>query len=153
MPRTRFELSQKMRERDVPEQAIDVVLHRFEELKLIDDRAFATAWVESRARSKGFARSRLKQELRRKGVGAQDLEAALEQIDGDEERVRCQELALKKLGTRTLPPAGPGQEDRAERDKVLRRLLGFLARKGYPGGVAMSAARSAMDRHDQGERG
>lgn len=152
MPRTRSELSQKLAERDVPEPAIEVVLDRFEELKLIDDGAFASAWVESRARSKGFARSRLKQELRRKGVGPQDVDAALEQIDGDEERERCRELALKKLGSRSLPPAGRGQEDRAERDKVLRRVLGFLARKGYPGGMAMEAARGAMDRHDQGER-
>lgn len=153
MPRTRFELSKKLAERDVPAQAIEVVLDRFEELKLIDDQAFAAAWVESRSRSKGFARSRLKQELLRKGVSAQDLEPALDQVDSDVERARCQELALKKLGTRCLPPAGPGQADRAERDKILRRVIGFLARKGYPGGMAMSAARSAMDQHDQGERG
>lgn len=153
MPRTRHELEQKMAERDIPVQAIAVVLDRFEELRLIDDRAFAEAWVESRARSKGVARSRLKQELRRKGISAQDLEPALEQIDGDDERHRCEELALKKLGSRTLPPAGPSQDDRKERDKVLRRVLGFLARKGYPGGMAMGAARSAMNRHDAGERG
>lgn len=153
MPRTRHELTQKMLDRDVPELAIETVLDRYEELKIIDDGAFAKAWVESRNRSKGFARSRLKQELKRKGVGGQDLESALEQIDPEDERARAQVLALKKLGHRTLPPAGPGQADRAERDKVLRRVLGFLARKGYPGGMAMSAARAAMEQHDAGERG
>ena len=153
MPRTRHELTQKMLDRDVPELAIETVLDRYEELKIIDDGAFAKAWVESRNRSKGFARSRLKQELKRKGVGGQDLESALEQIDPEDERARAQVLALKKLGHRTLPPAGPGQADRAERDKVLRRVLGFLAGRGDPGGMARSAARAAMEQHDAGERG
>lgn len=151
MPRTRHELSTKLLERDVPADAVETVLDRFEQVGLIDDAAFARAWVESRSRSKGFARGRLSQELRRKGVDAAVIAAALDQLDGDEERRRCEETALRRLGSRPLPPPGYGP-DRAERDKVLRRIVGHLARKGYPQGMAIAVARSAMDRHDAGER-
>ncbi|WP_233548712.1 regulatory protein RecX [Galactobacter valiniphilus] len=152
MPRTRHELEKKLLEREVPAAAACAVLDRYEELGIIDDAAFAQAWVESRSRSKGFARGRLKQELRRKGVDGEALDNALEQIDGDQERERAEELALRKLGSRTLPPFGYGTPEAAEREKILRRVVGFLARKGYTGGMALSAARSAMERHDKGER-
>jgi SOS response regulatory protein OraA/RecX len=152
MPRTRHELEKKLLERDVPAAAACAVLDRYEELGIVDDAAFAQAWVESRARSKGFARGRLKQELRRKGVDGEALDHALEQIDTEQERERAEELALRKLGSRTLPPFGYGPPEAAEREKILRRVVGFLARKGYPGGMALSAARAAMERHDAGER-
>ena len=151
MPRTRHELSTKLLERDVPAEAVETVMDRFEEVGLLDDAAFAAAWVESRVRSKGFARGRLTQELRRKGVSAEHIAAALENLDRDEERERCEELALRRLGSRPLPPAGYGP-DGAEREKVLRRVVGHLARKGYPQGMALACARRAMERHDGGER-
>lgn len=151
MPRTRHELSTKLLERDVPADAVETVMDRFEEVGLLDDAAFAAAWVESRVRSKGFARGRLTQELRRKGVPAEHIAAALENLDRDEERERCEELALRRLGSRPLPPAGYGP-DGAEREKVLRRVVGHLARKGYPQGMALACARRAMERHDAGER-
>ncbi|MGO1320860.1 MAG: regulatory protein RecX [Galactobacter sp.] len=151
-PRTRHELRQKMAERDVPIMAIEQALDEFQKYRYLDDAAFARAWVESRVRSKGFARGRLSQELRRKGVDQELIQEALEQIEPEDEKSRCEEMALKKLGHRTLPPSGPSQEDRKERDKVLRRVVGFLARKGFNQGIALSCARRAMDRHDAGER-
>ncbi|MGO3153686.1 MAG: regulatory protein RecX [Galactobacter sp.] len=151
-PRTRQELRQKMAERDVPILAIEQALDEFQKYRYLDDAAFAKAWVESRVRSKGFARGRLSQELRRKGVDQELIQEALDQIEPEDEKHRCEEMALKKLGHRTLPPSGPSQEDRKERDKVLRRVVGFLARKGFNQGMALSCARRAMERHDAGER-
>jgi SOS response regulatory protein OraA/RecX len=151
-PRTRHELRLKMAQRDVPLMAIEQALDEFEKYRYLDDAAFARAWVESRVRSKGFARGRLSQELRSKGLDQELIEDALSQIEPEDEKDRCEEMALKKLGHRTLPPSGPSQEDRKERDKVLRRVVGFLARKGFNQGMALSCARRAMDRHDAGER-
>jgi regulatory protein len=151
-PRTRHELRLKMAQRDVPLVAIERALDEFEKYRYLDDAAFARAWVESRVRSKGFARGRLSQELRRKGLDQELIEDALGQIEPEDERYRCEEMALKKLGHRTLPPSGPSQEDRKERDKVLRRVVGFLARKGFNQGMAVSCAKRAMQRHDAGER-
>lgn len=148
-PRTRHELLGKMLDRDVDPEAAETVLDRFQEVRLLDDAAFARAWVASRSRSKGFAAGRLRRELQGKGVAIERIDAALEQLDPEDQEERAVDLAAKRLGHRPLPPPGGGAEDRAERDKVLRRLVGFLARKGFAPGLAMKAARTAMERHGQ----
>lgn len=148
-PRTRYELLGKLLDRDVDPEAAETVLDRFEEVRLLDDAAFARAWVASRSRSKGYAAGRLRRELQGKGVAIEWIDAALEQLDPEDQEERAVDLAAKRLGHRPLPPPGGGAEDRAERDKVLRRLVGFLARKGFAPGLAMKAARTAMERHGQ----
>ena len=47
-PRTRAQLEQVMARRNVPEEAARRVLERFSEVGLVDDAAYASAWVESR---------------------------------------------------------------------------------------------------------
>ena len=47
-PRTRAQLAEALRKREVPEEAAEAVLERFSEVGLIDDEAFAAAWVSSR---------------------------------------------------------------------------------------------------------
>ena len=150
--RSRHEIEENLRGKELPVEAITHVMDRFEEVGLIDDEAFAQAWVESRNRSKGYASARLAQELRRKGIAEEHIAAALEQLDGDELRAQAENLALKRLGHNDLPPDRYGP-DRKEREKVMRRIVSHLQRKGYAPGVCMAATRSAMERHDNGERG
>lgn len=150
--RSRHEIEENLRGKELPAEAITHVMDRFEEVGLIDDEAFAQAWVESRNRSKGYASARLAQELRRKGIAEEHIAAALEQLDGDELRAQAENLALKRLGHNDLPPDRYGP-DRKEREKVMRRIVSHLQRKGYAPGVCMAATRSAMERHDNGERG
>ena len=66
--RSRKELSDKLASRNVPDDVATRLLDRFEEVGLVDDEAFARAWVESRQRGRGLARRALQQELRRKGI-------------------------------------------------------------------------------------
>lgn len=150
--RSRHEIEENLRGKELPAEAITHVMDRFEEVGLIDDEAFAQAWVESRNRSKGYASARLAQELRRKGIAEEHIAAALEQLDGDDLRAQAENLALKRLGYSDLPPDRYGP-DRKEREKVMCRIVSHLQRKGYAPGVCMAATRSAMERHDNGERG
>lgn len=150
--RSRHEIEENLRGKELPAEAITHVMDRFEEVGLIDDEAFAQAWVESRNRSKGYASARLAQELRRKGIAEEHIATALEQLDGDDLRGQAENLALKRLGYNDLPPDRYGP-DRKEREKVMRRIVSHLQRKGYAPGVCMAATRSAMERHDNGERG
>lgn len=150
--RSRYEIEENLRRKELPDDAIAHVMDRFEEVGLIDDEAFAHAWVESRNRSKGYASARLSQELRRKGIGEEHIAAALEQLDGDDLRAQAEQLALKRLGHSDLPPDCYGP-DRKEREKVMRRIVSHLQRKGYAPGMCMAATRAAMQRHDSGERG
>ena len=97
------------------------MLSRFEEVGLINDSAFADAWVESRHHGRGLARRALAQELRTKGVDPTLIDEAVGQLDSEQEEETARELVARKLrSTRGL-----------DRDKRLRRLAGMLARKGY----------------------
>lgn len=135
MPRTRRQLADALAKRGIPEEVAEQVLSRYEEVGLIDDAAFAGAWVEARHRGRGLARRALAQELRTKGVHTTLVQEALEQLDPDQEEQTARELVERKLrATRGL-----------ERDKRLRRLAGMLARKGYPEGMALRVVRRALE--------
>ncbi|MFD7701271.1 recombination regulator RecX [Streptomyces caelestis] len=138
-PRTRKQLADALRKREIPDEAAEEVLSRFEEVGLIDDSAFADAWVESRHHGRGLARRALARELRTKGVDPTLIDAAVSQLDSEQEEATARELVARKLrATRGL-----------DRDKRLRRLAGMLARKGYPEGLALRVVRQALE--EEGE--
>ncbi|AOR31744.1 recombination regulator RecX [Streptomyces fodineus] len=138
-PRTRKQLADALRKREIPEDVAEEVLSRFEEVGLIDDSAFADAWVESRHHGRGLARRALAQELRTKGVNSALIDEAVSQLDSEQEEATARELVARKLrATRGL-----------DRDKRLRRLAGMLARKGYPEGMALRVVRQALE--EEGE--
>jgi regulatory protein len=128
-PRSRAQLEEAMAKRDVPADVAARVLDRFTEVGLVDDTAYAEMLVRTRHAERGLARRALAQELRRKGIEPEVATVALEQVDEGDERAAARRLVEKKArSTRGLDP----QVRR-------RRLAGMLARKGFPGGVAMRA--------------
>ncbi|MFI6459996.1 recombination regulator RecX [Streptomyces sp. NPDC050538] len=138
-PRTRKQLADALRKREIPDEVADEVLSRFEEVGLINDGAFADAWVESRHHGRGLARRALAQELRTKGVDSTLIDEAVAQLDSEQEETTARELVDRKLrSTRGL-----------DRDKRLRRLAGMLARKGYSQGMALRVVRQALE--EEGE--
>lgn len=139
-PRTRAELADVLAEREIPDEVADEVLDRFTEVGLIDDAAFANAWVESRHRGRGLGKRALAQELRRRGVDEDLARDALEELEPEQEEETARQLVRRKLRSmRSL-----------ERQVAMRRLLGMLARKGYPGGMAMSIVKEELDAsHDE----
>ncbi len=124
-PKSRLQLSRKLAERNVPEDVAEAVLDRFEEVRLIDDAEFADMWVRSRSQTRKLARGALRRELADKGITPDTAAAALEQVSDEDEENAARELVQRKLRGFT------GSEDRAERDKITRRLASMLARKGY----------------------
>ncbi len=124
-PKSRLQLSRKLAERNVPEDVAEAVLDRFEEVRLIDDAEFADMWVRSRSQTRKLARGALRRELADKGITPDAAAAALEQVSDEDEENAARELVQRKLRGFT------GSEDRAERDKITRRLASMLARKGY----------------------
>ncbi|MFI9201679.1 recombination regulator RecX [Streptomyces sp. NPDC053048] len=134
-PRTRKQLADALAKRGIPGEAAEAVLSRFEDVGLIDDAAFAGAWVESRHHGRGLARRALARELRTKGVDSAVIDEAVGQLDADQEERTARELVERKLrSTRGL-----------DREKRLRRLAGMLARKGYPEGLALRVVRRALE--------
>ncbi|WP_416211189.1 regulatory protein RecX [Kineococcus halophytocola] len=132
-PRTRAQLADKMAAKEVPADVAVEVLDRFEEVGLVDDRAFADGWV--RSRSVGRGRRALAQELRRKGVDDETAAQALEAVDHDTQLEAARDLVERKLrSVRGL-----------ERAVAERRLFGMLARRGFPTDVVLRVVREALE--------
>jgi regulatory protein len=141
-PRTQAQLAAALRRRGVPEDAAGAVLARFAEVKLIDDSMFARAWVESRHHGRGLAGRALAAELRQRGVAGGDIQAALGELDPEQEVATARELVAQRLASSArLEPAAR-----------LRRLTGLLARKGYPAGLAYRVVREALEGEAGGDR-
>jgi regulatory protein len=133
-PCTRGELAAELRRRGIPVEAAAEVLSRLDAVGLVDDASFAASWVERQRRTRGLSRRALATELRRKGVGDEDVADAVAVVSDDDERARATELVARKLsGVRGL-----------DRDKQVNRLVGMLARKGYGSGLAYSVVREAL---------
>ncbi|MBF4766989.1 regulatory protein RecX [Nocardioides agariphilus] len=142
--RTRSELADKLRQRRVPEEIAIRLLDRFTEVGLVDDAAFARQWVESRQSSRGLARRALADELRRKGVDAEVVREAVDEVDAGAEEAAARTLVRKKLPSLR----------RVDSATATRRLVAMLARKGYPPGLAFAVVREELgavphdDAHD-----
>ncbi len=132
--RSRRELRDKLAQRDVPADLAERLLDRFTEVGLVNDDAFARAWVESRQRSRGLARRALAQELRHKGVDDETARSALDDLDPADEEAAARVLVRKKL--RSLRGV--------DTTTATRRLAGLLARKGYPAGLAFAVVRDEL---------
>ncbi len=132
-PRTRAELGKALSRRGISAEISAEVLDRYDEVGMIDDAAFARAWVSSRHHGRGLARRALANELRQRGVDADTVGEALDDLDADTEAATARALVDRKLRVTTGTP-----------EAVFRRLVGMLARKGYPPGVAIRAVKDAL---------
>jgi regulatory protein len=137
-PKTRQQLADLLATRGVPDEAAERVLDRFTEVGLIDDAAFARAWVSSRQAGRGLARRALSAELRAKGVEPEVAAEAVGEVDDEDERAAARRLVERRMG-------GMRRLDRAT---ATRRLMGMLARKGYNGGLAAAVIREALESVD-----
>ncbi len=132
--RSRQELADALAARGVPDEVASRVLDRFGEVGLVDDAAFAKAWVESRQTSRGLSRRALGLELRRKGVDTEIVEESLESIDDETEYAAARGMVEKKLrSTRNADPQARW-----------RQLVGLLARRGYAPGLAMRVVKDVL---------
>lgn len=140
-PRSRQELLDAVLGKGVDEQTARDVLDRFERAGLVDDAAFAQEWVRARTARSGLSRAAVLAELRRKGVDGDSAGDAVAQIDDDAEYQRARELVRRKLR------ASGGSAASVDEAKLMRRLLGVLARKGYSSELAHRVVREEVRAH------
>jgi regulatory protein len=140
-PRTQAQLAAALHRRGIPDETAEAVLSRFADVGLIDDAAFARAWVESRHYSRGLSRRSLSAELRRRGVQTEEIREAVDSLDPEQEVATARRLVEQKMAvTRGQPP-----EARA------RRVAGTLARKGYPAGLVFRLIKEALEQEGTDE--
>ena len=134
-PRTAAQLAAAMARKGIEEDVAAEVLERFTDVGLIDDAAFAEAWVESRHTGRGLARRALAHELRTRGVDTAVIAVAVAELDPERELETARALAVRRLA------ATRGLETSAR----FRRVASLLARKGYSEAVAYRVIREALE--------
>ncbi|WP_231959182.1 regulatory protein RecX [Paraoerskovia marina] len=134
-PRSRAQLTQALGRRGYPEELVEPLLDRMEEVGLVDDAAYADSLVRTRYAERGLSRRALAEELRRKGIDDDLAADALGQVDDDDERAAAADLVRRRLArTRGL-----------DRDVRVRRTVAALGRKGYGPGLAFELVRSELE--------
>ena len=131
----RHDLSRRLVRKGHQERAVEAALDRVDEMGLLDDAAFAEQYVQSKA-PRGQGPRRLLHDLR--GLGVAD-DVASEAVmltfpPGYDLGPVVQELAAKRaaqLGA--LPPA-----------VKRRRLMAYLARRGFGGSEVLEAVNGAV---------
>lgn len=124
-PRTRGELAEALRRRNVPPESAEAVLTRMTEVGLIDDVEFARSWVDSRQQRRHLSRSVLRRELRGKGVAGDLVDDAVAEITVEDELSAARALAEKKLRSMR------GLDSSVRR----RRLAAALGRRGFSANI------------------
>ena len=138
--RTRAELRRRLEDRGFEAAAVVETLERLERVGLVDDAALARTVAEGRA-EQGLDAPAIAAELRDRGVDPAVADrAAYDAVPAEDRADRCRQVAEARLVQLTDLPA-PTQ---------LRRLAGYLARRGYPPELAESVARELVG-FDQAE--
>ena len=142
--KTRGQLRKKLQAEGFDTDLIEPLLDKFEAAKLINDAEYAETFVRQKSRTKKLSRAALRRELAERGVRGEEAENALAQRTDEQEREDAAALVRKKLRP------GTDLSDRAERDKLTRRLLGMLGRRGYSSSVSMAVIREELATLDAG---
>ena len=133
-PRSRGELAAALKRKEIEAEVAERVLDRLEVVGLIDDAAYANAFVTAKHRDRGLTRSALSAELRKRGIDRELAADAVSQVDEEAEVGRARQLLDKRID------AAMGAGEVAAR----RRLLGLLSRRGYPSQLAYKAVDAAI---------
>lgn len=139
---SRWELEKTLLSRELDSETVEAELDRLESVGLLDDAALADTLVRTQHDRKGLGRGALTAELRRRHIDQQHIDAALEQVDDDDEQSRATELAVKRAG----------QLSSYDVETAKRRLTGFLMRRGYSSSVVRSAIDTALSARSGGVR-
>lgn len=131
--RTRKEVADALARKGFAESIIDDTVADLERLGLVDDEGYARAFARGRFSARGYGPARLRQDLQRKGVSRDAIEAALAELAEEEDLGdAAREQAAKKW--RSLA----SEDDLRKRKK---KTMDFLVRRGF----GFDSARSAVD--------
>lgn len=136
--RTRLELEQRLRRREPDRALVASALDRLERAGILSDADVAAAEASARLR-RGEAPARVRQTLRRKGIGdrltSEAVSTAVREDDFDEAEA-CRVAAAKRA--RALASLDTAT--------AKRRLTGFLARRGFSGSIVRTVVDETLGR-------
>lgn len=149
-PRTRWELTRRLRRAGATPDTIEATLERLSGLGYVDDVAFARWWIGQRDRHAPRGRRMVEAELRQRGVQRDVIETlrgeepeaapsrhdaeSLPSTEGDRARIALE----RHLRGRPLPTD----------QRALQRVGMFLVRRGFEPETVRRALREAAESHD-----
>ncbi|PRB08463.1 regulatory protein RecX [Microbacterium sp. MYb64] len=128
-----------LRENGLSSEDRDLVVEQFEQRGYLDDVSLAELLVTSGSERKGQGRVAIARTLSQRGIPRQIADEALSVLDDDDAERALDYARSKVAGLR-----------RYDEDTAIRRLVGQLSRRGYGGGVALTAARTAWRETQRG---
>ncbi|MBC7517965.1 MAG: regulatory protein RecX [Microbacteriaceae bacterium] len=131
---SRWELGKTLASRGLEVQEVETELDRLQAVGLIDDSTLADTLVRTQHDRKGLGRSALISELRQRHIDQEHIDAAMQQLDSDDELSRATELAVRRAP----------QLRSLDHETAKRRLNAFLMRKGYASAIVRSAVDTAL---------
>ncbi|EFH87622.1 regulatory protein RecX [Ktedonobacter sp. SOSP1-85] len=120
-PRSRQEVRNYLRRKGTTPEHIQVVLERLDRMDLVNDRSFASFWLENREQFSPKGAQALKNELRQKGIQREVID---ELVDEENDEGRAQRAAEKKARSLLRQPS-------IDYATFYRRLGSFLQRRGF----------------------
>lgn len=140
--RSSGELRSELLQRDHDPHIVEDIIDEFRENLYLDDLGLARVTTENLRDLKRASRGQIRLKLRERKIPDEAIEAALAELDDDDEyallAAAAQDRARKLQGL--------------DRHVAERRLLGFLARRGWSGEPAYRAVREALDQAGGGDR-
>ena len=117
-PRSEQELRVSFRKKRASSEIQEAVLTRLREKDLVDDRAFAEAWVENRLAFRPRSSWALQYELRQKGIDRETIGIVLEGFNNEEAAYSAALKVARKLTDYSW-------------DLFHKRLTAYLRRRGF----------------------
>ena len=120
-PRSRKELRDWFRRKEIGEETQKLTVEKLESLGLLNDSEFSRWWIEQREIYHPGGRSLLKMELMKKGIAKEIIDESLSHVTPEDESKVAIEIAKKKMRSLVNSP----------RLEQKRRLYGILSRRGF----------------------
>ena len=121
---TEKRLTEKLLERDYPEDLVQEAVQSLKEARYLDDRRFARSYIRSHIQDR--SRLRIIRDLAGKGISETDIEEVFAEFAEEEDLEDAQrQQVMRLLKKRGFDPGEAGYEER-------QKTMAFLHRKGYP---------------------
>jgi regulatory protein len=136
--RSSADLRERLRRRGFAEAAIAAAVQRCTELGYLDDARYARLRARSLVAGGRAVGTRLRQDLLRHGIAAEEADAAIAEAGGD----GADENLLAALLERRYPDFSWAAAD----DRQRRRVTGFFLRRGFPLALVLSVLKQNRER-------
>ena len=138
-PRTIWEIEDQLAKKGAYKSEAADIISWLESIGLLNDAKFARDWIDSRWRLRPMGPTRMRAELVKKGISREIISAALNEfVNNVDQEALALPLAEKKIRTwRGL-----------EREKIISRMSGFLARRGFSAQTINNVLKKVLKGYD-----